>query len=161
MSAWWFIKARSSYWQGPGRKLQGKGKIMYRAAYHHTVQKWAKLPALMAQPHHISTAYTRLHCIQLSVFTAAQHSVFFQTRTILKTAFLKGNWTVPPWKTRSSRKPCTENKQGQKWSANLLGCGIIGYLNSSVFSQPLWRWQGQGAASLASIFMENLLKDSC
>lgn len=73
---------------------------MYRAAYHHTVQKWAKLPALMAQPHHISTAYTRLHCIQLSVFTAAQHSVFFQTRTILKTALSKRELDSPSLKDK-------------------------------------------------------------
>lgn len=59
-------------------------KKKYCTAYHHTVQKQAKLAGLMAQPHHTSTAHTRLH--SSLCFHCCPTQYFFQTKTILKIA---------------------------------------------------------------------------
>lgn len=73
-----------------GRKLQDKGKILYRAAYHHIemskiLDSW---PSLITSAQHIP------ECIQLPVFAAIQHSYFLSNKdNFKKSPFLQGNWT--------------------------------------------------------------------
>lgn len=85
--------------QDQSRVLGGSSRVKekYCTEQLTTTQCRNEQNLLDSWPSLITSAQHTPDCIQLSVFTAAQHSLFFQTRTILKTALSKRELdTVPP-----------------------------------------------------------------
>lgn len=82
-----------------GRVLGGSSRVKekYCTEWLTTTQCRNEQNLLDSWPSLITSAQHTPDCIQLSVFTAAQHSIFFQTKAILKIALSKRELdTVPP-----------------------------------------------------------------
>lgn len=119
MSAWWFIKARSSYWQGPGRKLQSKEKILYSLPPHSAETSKTCWPHGSASSHQHSTHQTSF----ISLFSLLPNTVFFSNKDNFKNcSFLRETGHSPSLKDKIEQ----ETLHWEQLASSKMKCQAVG-----------------------------------